>query len=165
MRWNKPSVWFYSASYMYVAFWLTFSHCLIFAEYMPGGSLYDYLHKNHNVLKLPHLLKFAIDVCKGMEYLHQNNIIHRDLKTANLLMDTQNVRILIWLVRFKLFLKWKYEIFCVVWIKFLSFGTLYAGYKDSLNIMFLKFLKKVSRFVCALTLVSLIWSFSVAATV
>ncbi|XP_021283761.1 serine/threonine-protein kinase STY46-like isoform X3 [Herrania umbratica] len=63
--------------------------CIV-TEYMPGGSLYDYLHKNHNVLKLSQLLKFAIDVCKGMEYLHQNHIIHRDLKTANLLMDTDN---------------------------------------------------------------------------
>ena len=58
---------------------------------MTGGSLYDYLHKYHNVLELSQLLKFAIDVCKGMEYLHGNNIIHRDLKTANLLMDTHNV--------------------------------------------------------------------------
>ncbi|XP_024972204.1 serine/threonine-protein kinase STY46-like isoform X2 [Cynara cardunculus var. scolymus] len=64
--------------------------CII-TEYMPGGSLYEYLHKNHNVLKLPQLLKFAIDVCKGMDYLHKSNIIHRDLKTANLLMDSQNV--------------------------------------------------------------------------
>ncbi|KAI4348072.1 hypothetical protein L6164_008833 [Bauhinia variegata] len=66
-------------------------HLCIVTEYMPGGSLYDYLHKNHNVLELSLLLKFAIDVCKGMEYLHKNNIVHRDLKTANLLMDTQNV--------------------------------------------------------------------------
>ncbi|CAN6555671.1 unnamed protein product [Malus baccata var. baccata] len=66
-------------------------HLFIVTEYMPGGSLYDYLHKNHNILKLSELLKFAIDVCKGMEYLHHNNIIHRDLKTANLLMDTNNV--------------------------------------------------------------------------
>lgn len=83
---------------------LRYIHCLMdspkctswslfpLAEYMPKGSLYDYLHKNHNVLKLSQLLRFAVDVCRGMEYLHQNNIIHRDLKTANLLMDTNNVR-------------------------------------------------------------------------
>ncbi|XP_073052795.1 serine/threonine-protein kinase STY17-like [Primulina eburnea] len=66
-------------------------HVCIVTEYMPGGSLYEYLHKNLLVLKLPQLLKFAIDICKGMEYLHQKNVIHRDLKTANLLMDTHNV--------------------------------------------------------------------------
>ncbi|XP_022993860.1 serine/threonine-protein kinase STY8-like isoform X1 [Cucurbita maxima] len=66
-------------------------HLCIVTEYMPGGSLYDYLHKNHCVLKLSQLLKFAIDVCEGMEYLHLNDIIHRDLKTANLLMNTQHV--------------------------------------------------------------------------
>ncbi|KAK3043839.1 hypothetical protein RJ639_000538 [Escallonia herrerae] len=66
-------------------------HLCIVTEYMPGGSLYDYLHKNHNILKLPRLVMFAVDVCKGMEYLHQSNIIHRDLKTANLLMDSHNV--------------------------------------------------------------------------
>ncbi|KAJ7006450.1 hypothetical protein NC653_005718 [Populus alba x Populus x berolinensis] len=66
-------------------------HLCIVTEFMPGGNLYDYLHKNHSILELPQLLKFVIDVCKGMEYLHQKNIIHRDLKTGNLLMDTQNV--------------------------------------------------------------------------
>ncbi|KAF9610399.1 hypothetical protein IFM89_022310 [Coptis chinensis] len=64
--------------------------CII-TELMPGGSVYDYLHKHHNILQLPLLLKFAINVCKGMEYLHRNNIIHRDLKTANLLMNSENV--------------------------------------------------------------------------
>ncbi|KAG9158577.1 hypothetical protein Leryth_026775 [Lithospermum erythrorhizon] len=66
-------------------------HLCIVTEYMPGGSLYEHVHKKHNVLTLLQLLKFATDVCKGMEYLHQNDIIHRDLKTANLLMDNRNV--------------------------------------------------------------------------
>lgn len=66
-------------------------HLCIITEYMPGGSLYEYLHKHHHTLTLPQLVQFAIDVCRGMEYLHKSNIIHRDLKTANLLMDSQNV--------------------------------------------------------------------------
>ncbi|KAE8667334.1 heterodimeric geranylgeranyl pyrophosphate synthase small subunit [Hibiscus syriacus] len=60
-------------------------------QFMSGGSVYDYLHKHKGVFKLPTLLKVAIDVSKGMDYLHQNNIIHRDLKAANLLMDENEV--------------------------------------------------------------------------
>nr|VDC95588.1 unnamed protein product [Brassica rapa] len=66
-------------------------HLCIVTEFMPGGSVYDYLHKQKGVFKLPALFKVAIDICKGMNYLHQNNIIHRDLKAANLLMDENEV--------------------------------------------------------------------------
>jgi len=64
---------------------------MISAEYMSGGSVYDYLHKQKSVLKLPMLLRVAIDVSKGMDYLHQNKMIHRDLKAANLLMNENEV--------------------------------------------------------------------------
>lgn len=64
--------------------------CIV-TEFMSKGSLYDFLHKHNGVFKLPLLLKAALDVSKGMNYLHQNNIIHRDLKTANLLMDENEV--------------------------------------------------------------------------
>ncbi|PKA46144.1 Serine/threonine-protein kinase HT1 [Apostasia shenzhenica] len=62
------------------------SLCIV-TEFMSGGSVYDFLHKQKGLFKLPALLRVAIDVSKGMAYLHQNNIIHRDLKAANLLMD------------------------------------------------------------------------------
>ncbi|XP_041014469.1 serine/threonine-protein kinase STY46-like isoform X1 [Juglans microcarpa x Juglans regia] len=66
------------------------SLCIV-TEFMSGGSVYDYLHKQKGVFKLPSLVKVAIDVSKGMNYLHENNIIHRDLKAANLLMDENDV--------------------------------------------------------------------------
>ncbi|KAK4284889.1 hypothetical protein QN277_001661 [Acacia crassicarpa] len=66
-------------------------HFCIVTEFMSGGSVYDFLHKQKGVFKFPSLLRVAIDVSKGMNYLHQNNIIHRDLKAANLLMDENHV--------------------------------------------------------------------------
>lgn len=64
--------------------------CIV-TEFMSGGSVYDYLHKQKGMFKLPTVIRVAIDVSKGMDYLHQNNIIHRDLKAANLLMDEHEV--------------------------------------------------------------------------
>ncbi|KAF8022645.1 hypothetical protein BT93_F0227 [Corymbia citriodora subsp. variegata] len=64
--------------------------CIV-TEYMSGGSLFDFLHKQNDVLKLSTVLRLAIDISKGMNYLHKNNIIHRDLKTANLLMEENEV--------------------------------------------------------------------------
>ncbi|KAK4346973.1 hypothetical protein RND71_033312 [Anisodus tanguticus] len=64
--------------------------CIV-TEFMSRGSIYTFLHKQRGAFKLPTLLKVAIDVSKGMSYLHQNKIIHRDLKTANLLMDEHGV--------------------------------------------------------------------------
>ncbi|KAE9611563.1 putative dual-specificity kinase TKL-Pl-4 family [Lupinus albus] len=64
--------------------------CIV-TEFMSGGSVYDYLHKQKGCFKFPTLLRVAIDVSKGMNYLHQHNILHRDLKGANLLMDENGV--------------------------------------------------------------------------
>uniref|UniRef100_A0A2P2JPP8 non-specific serine/threonine protein kinase n=5 Tax=Rhizophora mucronata TaxID=61149 RepID=A0A2P2JPP8_RHIMU len=66
------------------------SLCIV-TEFMSGGSMYDFLHKQKGVLSLPSLLRVAIDVSNGMNYLHENNIMHRDLKAANLLMDENGV--------------------------------------------------------------------------
>lgn len=59
--------------------------CIVF-EYMSGGSLYDYMRRE-GPLKYSLVLKYAVGVVRGMDYLHQRKIIHRDLKTANLLLD------------------------------------------------------------------------------
>lgn len=63
--------------------------CLV-TEFMKRGSALQFLHK-HAPLKLPQLLKLSLGVALGMDYLHKVNVVHRDLKTANLLMDENEV--------------------------------------------------------------------------
>lgn len=63
--------------------------CLV-TEFMKGGSALQFLHK-HAPLKVPQLVKLSLGVALGMDYLHKVNVVHRDLKTANLLMDENEV--------------------------------------------------------------------------
>ncbi|XP_047319996.1 serine/threonine-protein kinase EDR1-like [Impatiens glandulifera] len=61
----------------------------ILTEYLPRGSLYKLLHRSGNQLDERRRMKMALDVAKGMNYLHTSNpvVVHRDLKTPNLLVD------------------------------------------------------------------------------
>jgi len=61
----------------------------IVTEFMERGSVSDLLHNKNLVVEYEHVRSIAKDCCKGMAYLHHNNVIHRDLKTPNLLVDNQ----------------------------------------------------------------------------
>lgn len=64
-------------------------HFSILTEFLPRGSLYRLLHRPNLVLDERRRLRMALDVAKGMNYLHTSHppVVHRDLKTPNLLVD------------------------------------------------------------------------------
>ncbi|KAG0534169.1 hypothetical protein BDA96_04G256300 [Sorghum bicolor] len=61
----------------------------IVTEFLPRGSLFRLIHRPNNQLDERKGLRMALDVARGMNYLHNCSpvIVHRDLKSPNLLVD------------------------------------------------------------------------------
>ncbi|KAI8018492.1 putative serine/threonine-protein kinase SIS8 [Camellia lanceoleosa] len=61
----------------------------IITEFLPRGSLYRLIHRPNNQLDERRRLRMALDAARGMNYLHNCTpvIVHRDLKSPNLLVD------------------------------------------------------------------------------
>lgn len=64
----------------------------IVTRFCSGKSLFERLHNKTDLpeLKAEELTKIAYQVALGMEYLHNKGIVHRDLKTSNILLDEYN---------------------------------------------------------------------------
>lgn len=64
---------------------------LLVMEYVPFGSMLVYIKTQKDRLKEKQLLKFALDIAEGMEYLGQKEIVHRDLAARNILVASADV--------------------------------------------------------------------------
>ena len=65
--------------------------CIV-SEFVPNGSLFNALHSKDSPIKLTptDLSIIAMAVAVGMDYIHSLHVIHRDLKSMNILLDKRN---------------------------------------------------------------------------
>uniref|UniRef100_A0A4W5JJK5 Tyrosine-protein kinase n=1 Tax=Hucho hucho TaxID=62062 RepID=A0A4W5JJK5_9TELE len=59
-------------------------------EYLPAGSLKDYLPRRKHQTDLKRLLQYALQICQGMDYLGSQRFIHRDLAARNVLVENES---------------------------------------------------------------------------
>ncbi len=58
-------------------------------DYIPGASLDHYIDKS-NLLPVWEVLEIAAQVAEALDYAHQRNVVHRDIKPGNIVYDRDN---------------------------------------------------------------------------
>ncbi len=62
-------------------------------ELCQNGSVMDMV-RQRRCLSLPEVRRITIQLCGAVKYMHQRNVIHRDLKMGNLFLDSDmNIKV------------------------------------------------------------------------
>ncbi|XP_003388129.1 PREDICTED: mitogen-activated protein kinase kinase kinase 13-A-like [Amphimedon queenslandica] len=68
-------------------------YCIVM-EYCRLGNLFDYIRKTSTKIMPFDVIQWSREICTGMQFLHSKKLIHRDLKSLNVLVsDNHSMKI------------------------------------------------------------------------
>lgn len=65
-------------------------YLLLVTEYCKDGDLEQWMKNDHNIIEKIDIIK---QIVTGIEYMHTNNILHRDIKPQNILLHNNIIKI------------------------------------------------------------------------
>lgn len=72
----------------------TKDYSFIAMDYLPNGTLQTYIENNFPLAQVE-IKRILLQICEGLSAIHNQNVIHRDLKAANIMFDKEmNVKIM-----------------------------------------------------------------------
>eukprot|EP01118_Nematostelium_gracile_P007817 TRINITY_DN2567_c0_g2_i7.p1 TRINITY_DN2567_c0_g2~~TRINITY_DN2567_c0_g2_i7.p1 ORF type:complete len:366 (-),score=84.12 TRINITY_DN2567_c0_g2_i7:93-1190(-) len=63
----------------------------IVLEWCSGGDLDQIIHDTGKIFTIGEVINITTQIAKGLAYLHSKNIIHKDIKSRNILLDRNGV--------------------------------------------------------------------------
>lgn len=66
---------------------------IIAMDYYANGSILSAVNSS-NFIPIPHVIRFMADILRGLEYLHELNLYHNDIKPKNILVGDNNQGVL-----------------------------------------------------------------------
>ncbi|ODV82956.1 hypothetical protein CANARDRAFT_204072 [[Candida] arabinofermentans NRRL YB-2248] len=73
-------------------YYISSNSCHLIMEYCNGGSLRD-LYQKSGCLNEFKIVNFTIQILNGLQYLHNNNFVHSDIKASNILLKDNIIKL------------------------------------------------------------------------
>lgn len=80
---QHPNIAFYENVFTFESPQGVFDYAIM--QFYKDGNLSDFLHQNQN-LNFSHKENLILQIMEGIEHLHQNGLVHRDLKPGNIMV-------------------------------------------------------------------------------
>ncbi|CAC5373797.1 NEK1_4_5 [Mytilus coruscus] len=86
---NDPDLKKHPNIVRYVEYFTQDNFLCIVMDYYEGGSLYAYIRKRKSIPEST-FMEYLDQLSNGLEFLHNKSILHRDIKTKNVLLTAHN---------------------------------------------------------------------------